>query len=158
PLPAPAAAPDEAPRPAARASARGALLLALASAGALYLCYFPVAWGWLAWGALVPFLALVRRPTPPRWLYPAAHPRGLAFFWPALQWMRVADPRMYIPWMSLASICALYWPLALLLLRRLDRRTALPTVVTLPVIWVALEYFRASFIGLFASLLLGSHQ
>ena len=28
--------------------------------GLLWLCYFPVAWGWLAWIALVPLLALVR--------------------------------------------------------------------------------------------------
>src|SRR5690242_4232569 len=35
-------------------------LPALASAGLLWLCYFPVAWGWLAWVAVVPLLCLVR--------------------------------------------------------------------------------------------------
>ena len=39
------------------------LLPALASAALLWLCYFPVNWGWLAWVALVPLLALVRRGT-----------------------------------------------------------------------------------------------
>ena len=36
------------------------LLAALLSAGLLWLCYFPMAWGWLGWIALVPLLCLVR--------------------------------------------------------------------------------------------------
>jgi apolipoprotein N-acyltransferase len=159
-----------------------ALLLALATAGLLYLCYFPVAFGWLAWVALVPLLVLVRRPgrpnTPylcawagpfrrfaccalrwrPRTLYLCAWLGGMAFFFPLLQWMRVADPMMYFTWVALAIYSALYFPLALGLLRLLDRRTALPLTLTLPVVWCAAELFRSSFIGLFASLLLGSHQ
>ena len=107
-------------------------LAPLASAGLLYLSAFPVACGWLAWVALVPWLCLVRAPGRPRRLYFAAWIGGLAFFWPVLQWMRVADERMYITWATLATYCAVYFPLALYLVRLLDRRTRLPLVLTFP--------------------------
>ena len=122
----------------------------------LWLCYFPVAWGWLAWIALVPLLALVR--TSGRRVYRAAYVGGLAFFLPALQWMRVADYRMYFPWIGLALYIALYFPLAIALLRMLDRRTRLPLGLTVPVVWTALEYLRSELMGGFAWYLLGYSQ
>ncbi len=134
------------------------LVLALTTAGLLWLCYFPVACGWLAWVALVPLLALVRSPARPRTVYFCAFAGGLAFFWPALQWLRVADDRMYFTWAFLATYSALYFPLAVWLLRLFDRRTALPLVLTVPVVWTALEFFRSNFIGGFATVLLGSTQ
>jgi apolipoprotein N-acyltransferase len=70
---------------------------------------------------------------------------GAAFFGPALQWLREADYRMYATWAGLALYCSLYFPVAIFLLRRLDRRTRLPLVVTVPVVWTALEFFRAHF-------------
>jgi apolipoprotein N-acyltransferase len=150
---------DPAPVEVAAPGAVPALLLGLATSGLLYLCYFPVNWGWLAWACLVPFLALVRRPTRrPRRLYLCAYAAGLVFYVPVLAWMPAADDRMYATWAGLSVYCALYFPLALGLLRRLDRRTGLPLVVTLPVVWTFLELVRASFIGLFVSLLRGDHQ
>ena len=63
----------------------------------------------------------------------------------ALKWIRVAHPMMmYFAWPGLSIGCALFWPLALLLLRKLDRLN-LPLAVTFPVVWVALEYVRAHF-------------
>jgi apolipoprotein N-acyltransferase len=112
----------------------------------------------LAWVALVPFLTLVRGSARPRWLYLSAYLSGLVFLTPALQWMRVADPRMYATWLTLAPYCSLYFLLALFLLRRLDRATPLPLTLTLPLVWTFLEFFRARFIGGFASWWLGSHQ
>jgi apolipoprotein N-acyltransferase len=129
--------------------------LALASSGLLWLCYFPVAWGWLAWVALVPLLALVRCRARPGKVYLAAWCGGVAFFGPALQWLRVADERMYFTWVALALYCALYFPLGVYLVRRLDRGTRLPLVLTVPVVWTALEFFRANFFGGFATRLLG---
>jgi hypothetical protein len=77
--------------------------LALATAALLWLCYFPADCGWLAWVALVPLLCLVRLPARPRrFPHLAAFAAGLAFYLPALQWMRVADPRMYFTWVGLA--------------------------------------------------------
>jgi apolipoprotein N-acyltransferase len=129
----------------------------MASGGLLWLCYFPAACGWLAWVALVPLLCLVRMPRR-RLLYLAAYAGGLAFYLPAMQWMRVADPRMYATWIGLAVYCSLYFPLAIYLLRVLDRHTRLPLTVTVPVVWMALELLRTNFGGGFGWYLLGHSQ
>jgi apolipoprotein N-acyltransferase len=153
--------PQPQPVPGAPTTAAGRarpLLLALTTAGLLYLSYFPVGLSWLAWFALVPLLVLVRMPARPWRIYLSAYVGGLAFFWPVLQWLRVADPRMYATWAALATYSALYVPIALFLVRALDRRAGLPLPVTLPIVWTAVEFFRSSFIGLFASLLQGSHR
>ena len=117
----------------------------LATSALLYLCHFPVAWGFLGWVALVPLLCLVRSPARPRRLYWTAYLSGLCFYLPVVQWMRVADERMYVTWITLSFYCALYFPLALLLVRKLDRRSRLPLALTLPMVWVVLDYFRANF-------------
>lgn len=134
------------------------LLLALTTSGLLWLCYFPVAWGWLSWVALVPFLCLVRSPGRPWVIFQDARAAGLYFFLPAIQWMSVADPRMYATWIGLAFYCSLYFPLALYLIRFLDRRTSLPLVLTVPIVWTALEFLRSTFAGGFAWYMLGHSQ
>ena len=64
------------PAPLARRSRLRAVLLALATglstSGLLWLGYFPVAWGWLVWFALVPWLLLVRAELPRGTRYPIA--------------------------------------------------------------------------------------
>ncbi len=150
--------PDEATAPAGRAASLALWLAPSASALLLYLAYFPVAWGALAWVALVPLLLLVRLPGRPRRLYLACWVGGLLFHWPVLQWVRVADGRMYGAWAMVATYGACYWPVGLALLRWFARRTPLPLVLTFPVVWVALEFVRWGLAGCFLSLLLGSHQ
>ncbi len=110
---------------------------------ALWVCFHPLAWGWLGWVALVPTLSLVRSKLRTRSVYLLAWLAGSVFFWTALQWMRVADYRMYATWAMLATYCSLYFPAAILLMRLLDRRTRLPLVVTAPLVWVSLEYVRS---------------
>src|ERR1700722_3752447 len=110
--------------------ARLLLLAALTTAGLLWLSYFPVDCGWLAWFALVPFLVLVRSAARPWWVYLCAWLGGLAFYLPALQWMRVADPRMYYTWIVVAVTCSVYFPITLRIIRFFDRRTRLPLVLT----------------------------
>src|SRR5262249_42671175 len=83
---------------------------------------------------------------------------ALIFFWTALQWMRVADYRMYYTWGALATACSLFVPVGILLVRRLDRHTGLPLIVTLPVVWTALEFLRAHFLTGFAWYFLGHSQ
>jgi apolipoprotein N-acyltransferase len=119
------------------------LIPALATGALLYACYFPLAWGWLGWVALVPLLSLVRSDASKKRLFLCAWAGGLLFFWPVLQWMRVADLRMYATWALLATYCALYFPVAVLLVRALDRHTRLPLVVSVPVVWVGLEFLRS---------------
>jgi apolipoprotein N-acyltransferase len=161
PIPvAPAAGLASAPAAAKpRAARRPHLALpALASAGLLWLCYFPVAWGFLGWVALVPLLALVRAEASPRRIKLCAWLAGSAFFWPILTWMPVADYRMYYTWAMLATYCSLYFPVAIVLLRRLDRGTSLPLIVTVPVVWVGLEYIRSFLLTGFAWYYLGHTQ
>ncbi len=149
--------PDAGPRPAWRLS-RPCLVPALASGLLLWLCYFPVDWAWLGWVALVPLLCLVRSEARPRNVYWSAWAAGLVFFLPALQWMRVADYRMYATWLMLAVYCSLYFPAAVFLVRRLDRRTGLPLIVSLPVVWTALELLRTYLISGFPWYYLGHTQ
>ncbi len=126
------------------------LLPALLSGGLLWACHFPLAWGWLGWVALAPFLTLVRSPARPWKVYLAAWLGAYGFFVAALEWMRYADERMVYTWVLLALYCSLYYLLGLFLLRLLDRRTRLPLVVTVPVVWTALEFLRSFFLGGFA--------
>jgi apolipoprotein N-acyltransferase len=119
---------------------------ALATAGLLWLCYFPVAWGALAWVALVPLLCLVRLPrSRRRFPHLAAFVGGLAFYLAAIQWIRVSDWRQYFTWVGLSLYCAAYFPLFLFLMRLLDRRTRLPLVLGVPAVWTALEFLRSTF-------------
>jgi apolipoprotein N-acyltransferase len=134
------------------------LIPALLTGGLLFASYFPLNCGWLAWVALVPLLSLARGGASKKRLFFCAWAGGLLFFLPALQWMRVADPAMYATWALLATYCALFVPVGVLLVRRLDRTTRLPLVVTLPAVWVALELFRAHFLTGFSWYLLGHTQ
>jgi apolipoprotein N-acyltransferase len=146
-----------APAPAV-SGARVLLPLALASGGLLWLCYFPVAWGWLAWVALVPLLLLVRSQARARVIYLSAFVGGLVFYWPVLQWLRVADPRMYWTWAILATYCAAYFPAVIFAVRFLERRTRLPLTITLPVVWTALEFLRCHLGSGFSWYLIGHSQ
>jgi apolipoprotein N-acyltransferase len=126
----------------------------LATSVLLWLAYFPVSCGWLAWFALVPLLVLVRARERSWFLYLCACLSGLAFFEPVLWWMHAADGLRDTPLSlgpmtagacALGVYCALYFPLAILLLRRLERRSRLPLVLTLPVVWTGLEFVRSVF-------------
>jgi apolipoprotein N-acyltransferase len=132
-------------------------LCPLAGAALLYLSYFPAAIGPLGWVALVPLLVLVRLPGRPKRLYLSCWLSALAFHWVVLQWVRVADWMMYLAWGLLATYGSFYWPVALAILRWFDRRTRLPLVVTVPAVWVSLEYVRYGLLGCFVSVLSGSH-
>ena len=135
---------------------RSLLLPGLVSAALLFMCYFPLSWGWLGWLALVPLLFFVRSQASGWRVYVYAWYAGLAFFWPVLEWMRVADFRMYGTWAMLATYCALYFPAALFLIRRLDR--VLPLIVSVPLVWTGLEFIRSFLLTGFAWYYLGHTQ
>ncbi len=126
----------------------------------LWLAFYPCNLGLVAFVALVPFLALARiEGISPRRRYLAAYCGGLAFFLPALQWIRLAHPMMYLSWVGLALTQAAYFPLALALIRRLDRLKWFPFPLAVAVAWVGLEYVRAHFPTGFPFLKpLGLHQ
>ncbi len=131
---------------------------ATASAALLWMSYFPLAWGWLGWVALAPLLALARMQLSTRQLLLMAWVGGLLFFFPVLQWIRVADYRMYATWISLALYCSLFIPAGIWLIRRLDRGTSVPLLVTVPLVWTGLEYVRAHALTGFAWYFLGHTQ
>ena len=140
-------------------------LPAILSGVLLWTAFFPLDLGSVAFVALVPFLTLVRAEGVSRWRrYSAAFLGGLIFAALAFKWVRVAHPMMEMfAWPAIAIYLGLYWPIALFLLRRLDRvggAVGLPQVaeanrdggqrrppfaITLPIVWVALEYFRMHF-------------
>lgn len=110
----------------------------------LYLSFFPVNAGYLAWVALVPVLSLVRANARPRRIYLAALVGGLVCYVPAIQWMRVAHSAMYASWLFLAVCCALFLAMSVWLSRRLDR-LGVPFWLAVPMGFVAVEYFRSHF-------------
>ncbi len=115
----------------------------------LWMCFQPLAWGFLGWIALVPFLVLVRAQMRPSLAYGNAFLCGLAFYVPALQWMSVADKSMVAAWLALSFYCALYFAAALYCIRRLEAMR-LPLVVSMPLVWISLEYLRSFFMSGFA--------
>jgi len=112
----------------------------------LWTAFFPLDLGVTAFVGLAPFLTLVRAEgVTRRRRYLAAFAGGFTFFALAINWVRVAHPAMMLfTWPAGSLYCGLYWPLALALLRALDG-LKLPFSVTLPVVWVGLEYVRAHF-------------
>jgi apolipoprotein N-acyltransferase len=122
-------------------------LPAISSGILLWLAFFPVDAGPIAFVAMVPWLTLVRAEGVGRVRrYLAAFLGGLVFSVLALKWIRVAHPMMALfAWPALSIYCALYWPVALGLLRRLDRLGQPSLALTFPIVWVALEYFRTHF-------------
>jgi apolipoprotein N-acyltransferase len=122
---------------------RTRLLPALLSAGLLYICFFPVNWGWLAWGALVPLLWLTVQPDRRR-VKLAAWLGGLVFCVAATQWIRLANDMMYIGWILLAILVSLAFPIFVWLTRLLTLRLSVPLVLAAPIAWVASEFVRAN--------------
>jgi len=112
----------------------------------LWTAFFPLDLGPVSYFALAPLLTLVRAEGIGRARrYFAALLGGMVFFGLAINWIRVAHPMMALfAWPALAIACALFWPIAIAVLRGLDR-FKLPLALTTPVVFVALEYFRSHF-------------
>lgn len=146
-------------RPARPATfVRHGLPPAILAAVLLWLCFFPMSLGWLVWVSLMPLLCLVRSTLRPRTIYLCAWLSGLLFYWVVLQWMRVADFRMYYTWAMLATYCSVYFPVAVFLIRRIDLHTPVPLMVSVPCVWVGLEFVRSFLLTGFAWYYLGHTQ
>jgi apolipoprotein N-acyltransferase len=144
--------------PSARVPMRRALLLSITSGLLFYLSFAPVEFSPLAWLAPVPLLCLVRLEEPTRRMGWACYLGGLAFFAPALHWMRLGDPLMYFAWWSLAGYLAAYFPIAVGLMRVAVHRWKVPLVIAAPLIWVGLEFARAHLMTGFAWYFVGHSQ
>jgi apolipoprotein N-acyltransferase len=118
---------------------------------------------WLGWVALVPLWWLARSPDRPGPVVALVALAGLATLGLVLRWPPLADLLrfdcpMHGTWVMLSVWCSLFVVSAVLLLRLLDRATPLPLVVTLPTVWVVLEYFRSFLLTGFSWYYLGHTQ
>jgi apolipoprotein N-acyltransferase len=134
------------------------LQTAIPSAFLLWASHFPLAVGPLAWLALVPLLSLARLPLTAGRTAAVTAIGGMLFFLPAMQWMRVADPMMYLTWLGMSLYCSAYFILAMLVIRFISRQTTLPLALTVPIVWIPFEYLRAHFLSGFAWYFLGHSQ
>ncbi|MGO8705587.1 MAG: apolipoprotein N-acyltransferase [Candidatus Brocadiia bacterium] len=116
-------------------------LLAFGSAALIWAAFPPLDCGFLAWVSLTPWLVMAGRSASRRaWLWSLL--AGYALFIALLHWLRYVGPE---GWVALALYCALYWPAATWLLRRLKRR-GLPFALTAPVTFAAFEFIRGNFL------------
>src|SRR5688572_11892811 len=91
---------------------RSTFMAALAGSLLLWASFPPLAVGWLAWIAPVPWLLLIcadqmpgRRPYRAIWL------AGFVFWLMTLQWLRLPHPATSLGWIALSAYLALYLPM-----------------------------------------------
>jgi apolipoprotein N-acyltransferase len=120
--------------------------------------HFPLAQGWVAWFALVPLLFLVRTQASRDLVFFCAWLCGLLYYFPSLSWLPLASDVNFYLWLMLAFYCSLYTILGVWFLRVLDRRLQVPLTLSVPVVWVSLEYVRSFFLTGFAWYFLGHTQ
>jgi apolipoprotein N-acyltransferase len=136
-LPAAAAPPLPGPRLASRPASA-----AILSGALLWLAFPPVGLGYLGWLALVPLFCLVRSERKPWRLLGGAYLGGLAFWLPAIEWVRRTDPSAWLAHVVMAAFLALWFPAFLALARPAVRR-GVPFLLAVPAAWLSLEYLRA---------------
>jgi apolipoprotein N-acyltransferase len=119
-------------------------LPAVLSGMLLWAAFFPFDLGPIAFVALVPWLTLVRAPVSRRRRYFAAYVGACVFFTLATNWLTAAHPMMYFSWIGLSLVLPLFWLLGLDWIRRGDS-LGLPLALSVPIVWVALEYTRMHF-------------
>ena len=140
------------------APARGGIVLSLISAALMWASFTPLDWSPLAWIALAPLCLLVRLERAPRLWWLTTMIGGVAFWAPALQWMRLGDVSMYGAWFALSMYLAVYVPAFVGLSRVAVHRFGVPTSVAAPLVWVGLEFTRSHLMTGFAWYLLGHTQ
>jgi apolipoprotein N-acyltransferase len=114
----------------------------------------PLALGWLAWVAPVPWLWLVRaEQLPGHRNYRALWLAAFVFWLLTLQWLRLPHPATSLGWLALSAYLACYLPIFVGLTRIAVHRLRLPLWLAAPVVWTGLEFARAH---LFTGFLIGS--
>ncbi|HKE11499.1 MAG TPA: hypothetical protein VKE73_08005, partial [Myxococcota bacterium] len=125
----------------------GALGAGVASGLLLVLALVPQGAGWCAFGALVPLVAVLDGPPPPRVALLAGFGCGLTLFLAGGAWVPFAGPETlglaatYLVWAPVLALPIAGFALAAAWLRRFGRTTLLLAV---PALWVASELLRTS--------------
>lgn len=101
-------------------------------------------WGFLAHVALVPMTLLAAWAWRARRLFWTSFVISWAWWLIMISWMSTVTGLGYA---VLAAYLALYWPVFLLCWRRVHRTFGLPAALTLPLVWVSLEYVRGFFVA-----------
>ncbi|MCA9055196.1 MAG: apolipoprotein N-acyltransferase, partial [Planctomycetaceae bacterium] len=136
----------------------GAILATVLTGVLLWLAFTPVDLGPLAWIALAPWLMLARIAQPTRWMYRCVYLGGVLYWIPTLIWMRLGDPMMILGCLALALYLAVYFPVALGVIRTAVHRLRIPLTIAAPVVWIGLEYLRTHLMTGFGWYLLGHSQ
>jgi len=132
--------------------------MAIMAALLLWTSFTPLDLAPLAWVAPAPLLMLVRLVQPTRRMYWACYLGGLTFYLPALQWMRLGDPMMYLAWWALAFYLAISFPVFVAVSRMAVHRFGVPMVVAVPTVWVGLDFAKAHLLSGFAWYFVGHTQ
>ena len=120
--------------------------------GILLWCAFPPqGYWWMAWVALVPWFGV--------WVDHAqlsskrtlrvALTGGLAFWLPAIQWVRLSDPSAWPGWLVMSLTLAVWWPIMAVVVRRLNLRNGWPLWASFTAAWgfqeIGREYYMTGF-------------
>ncbi len=116
----------------------------LVSAALLWSAFPPTNWGWLAWVALAPLFLLIKSRRSRAAIYAGAWAGGFAFWLLSIQWIRLTDESAWLAWVVMALALSAWWPAFLLLARLAVLRLRLPIMVAAPILWVGLEFVRAT--------------
>ena len=119
----------------------------------------PLAWGWLAWVALVPWVGLIaqekmagHKPHRVVWL------AGFAFMLANIHWIRLPHPATYLGWLALSFYLSLYIPLFVGISRLGVQQLKWPLELVVPTVWTGLELARGHIMTGFSMGLLSHTQ
>lgn len=101
-------------------------------------------WGWCAHVALAPAVLLALRSGRRRRLVWVAYVVSLLWWLFMLRWLAEITTAGYV---GLCVYLAIFLPVALLLVRHIERRFRLPMVLVVPMVWVSLEYLRSHLVA-----------
>lgn len=112
----------------------------------LWLSFPPVGLSWLGWFALCPLIWLIESKAlggqrPYRQLFLA----GFLFWLSAFYFIPIPHPALWLGWLTVSAYMAIYTPLSVGIARSLVHRFQIPPVVTVPIVWTGIEWFRCNF-------------
>ncbi|WP_158261207.1 MULTISPECIES: apolipoprotein N-acyltransferase [Pirellulaceae] len=135
------------------------LAISIASSLLLAAAFPPLNLFPLAWIAPIGWLLLIRTPVLPKRSYWILYLSGLLFWLTVLYGVGNAHwaTRLF-GWPVLCGYLACYTPLFVAISRVIVHRVRVPLPIVAPIVWTALEYFRAYFVTGFSLALLGHTQ
>jgi len=116
------------------------LVLSAASFLLLSVIFPPLGWWPLSYVCLLPWLVAVCKARSSRFLYFASWLLGAGFFLVNIRWMAAVTLPGYL---ALCAYMSVFFPIAAWPVRHMFRRRRVSIAITLPMVWVAVEYLRS---------------